>query len=123
MPSRRQILVATPALLATPAILRSSRARAADRVIDIGYELPLTGQYSDYGIRFRNSAMLAMDEFKAASRLPGAEVTIVYARIPSPSRGINKIARLGWPRTRRYWRMPTSDDRREDPRTSSRICS
>jgi branched-chain amino acid transport system substrate-binding protein len=92
MPSRRQILVATPALLGAPAILRSGRAWAADRVIHIGYELPLTGQYSDYGIRFRNSAMLAMDEFKAASRLPGAEVTIVYEDTQSEPREATTVA-------------------------------
>ena len=80
-------------LLAAAASLPVLSARAQGRTIAIGYMLPLTGEFSQYGERFRNSATMALDAFKAANRLPGATLVIRYEDTRSDPRESVNVAR------------------------------
>ena len=80
-------------LLAASALVPALPARAQGKTIAIGYMLPLTGEFSQYGERFRNSATLALDEFRAANRMPGANVAIKYEDTRSDPRESVNVAR------------------------------
>jgi branched-chain amino acid transport system substrate-binding protein len=86
MLTRRLLLAAAAAAPALPVMAQS-------RTIAIGYMLPLTGEFSQYGERFRNSATMAMDAFRAANRLPGATVVIRYEDTRSDPRESVNVAR------------------------------
>lgn len=58
--------------------LVSGLAAAADKVVDIGYQAPLTGEFAQYGTLFRNSANQAVEEFNQAHRLPGVRVEVKF---------------------------------------------
>lgn len=84
--TRRTLLAATAAFAAAPSLAQA-------RTIAIGYMLPLTGEFSQYGERFRNSSVMALDAFKAANRLPGANVVIRYEDTRSDPREAVNVAR------------------------------
>jgi len=54
------------------ALAATATVAAAQGKIAIGYQLPLTGDNSQYGTMFKNSAQMALDEFNksASSRAP-----------------------------------------------------
>ncbi|TCL03569.1 ABC transporter substrate-binding protein [Sodalis ligni] len=58
--------------------LVSGWAAAADKVVSIGYQAPLTGEYAQYGTLFRNSANQAVAEFNQSHRLPGVRVEVKF---------------------------------------------
>lgn len=53
-------------------------AAAEEQVIAIGYQAPLTGEYAQYGVLFRNAASLAVDEFNQSGRLSGVKVALKF---------------------------------------------
>ncbi len=65
--SRRQLLLAGSAALATPALI--GRAQAAT-VVRIAHIQAMTGPSGSYGIRGRDGAILAMEEINAAGGIP-----------------------------------------------------
>lgn len=91
MLARRAALALSAAALAVP--VPGSRARAQGRNLAIGYMLPLTGEFSQYGERFRNSATMAMDAFRAANRMPWAGLAIKYEDTRSDPRESVNVAR------------------------------
>jgi branched-chain amino acid transport system substrate-binding protein len=84
--TRRTLLAATAAFAAAPSFAQA-------RTIAIGYMLPLTGEFSQYGERFRNSSVMALDAFKAANRMPGANIVIRYEDTRSDPREAVNVAR------------------------------
>lgn len=85
-PTRRTFLLASASLpLAGPAL-------AQQRTITIGYQLPLTGEFSQYGERFRNSAMMALEAFNRSGRIP-AQVNILFEDTRSDPREAVAVAR------------------------------
>ncbi len=67
-------------------------ARAADPLL-IGYQMPLSGDYSQYGEMFRNAAELQLKAFNAAGGVDGTPVQILYEDSKNdPKEGVN-IAR------------------------------
>ena len=63
---------------------------AAQNKIAIGYQLPLTGDTSQYGIMFKNSAQMALEEFNKSGKLHGASVEIKFEDSKSDAKeGVN----------------------------------
>lgn len=58
--------------------LSSSFGYAADKVVAIGYQAPLTGENAQYGLLFRNAANQAVNEFNQSKRLPGVKVELKF---------------------------------------------
>ena len=58
--------------------LGSSLSHAADKVVAIGYQAPLTGENAQYGLIFRNAANQAVNEFNQSHRLPGVKVELKF---------------------------------------------
>lgn len=84
--TRRTFLLASAALpLAMPAL-------GQQRTITIGYQLPLTGEFSQYGERFRNSAVMALEAFNRSGRIP-AQVNILFEDTRSDPREAVAVAR------------------------------
>ena len=68
-------------------------AIAQTKTIAIGYQAPLSGENAQYGMLFRNSATLALDEFNKSGKLPGVTVQIKFEDSKSDAKeGVN-IAR------------------------------
>ncbi|MCS6853860.1 MAG: ABC transporter substrate-binding protein [Elioraea sp.] len=88
MTTTRRSLLAAAALAPLAAPLAQSQPR---RVL-IGYQLPLTGEFSQYGERFRNSALMALDAFNRSGRLP-VPVEIVFEDTRSDPREAVAVAR------------------------------
>jgi branched-chain amino acid transport system substrate-binding protein len=66
---------------------------SAQNEIAVGYQLPLTGDNSQYGTLFKNSADMALEQFNASGKLPGTKVVIKYEDSKSDAKeGVN-IAR------------------------------
>lgn len=86
MLTRRLVLLAAAAAPALP-------AAAQTRTLAIGYMLPLSGEYSQYGERFRNSTTLAMEDFRAANQMPGVNVVIRFEDTRSDPRESVNVAR------------------------------
>ena len=85
--TRRSFLAATAlAALTAPAAVGQPR-----RIV-IGYQMPLTGEFSQYGERFRNSAVMALDAFNRSGRLP-VPVEIVFEDTRSDPREAVAVAR------------------------------
>jgi branched-chain amino acid transport system substrate-binding protein len=53
-------------------------AQAQNKTVAIGYQAPLTGENAQYGILFRNSATMAVDEFNRSGKLPGTTVVLKF---------------------------------------------
>lgn len=71
----------------------SCGASAQNKTITIGYHAPLSGENAQYGAFFRNSAMLAIDEFNKSGSLPGVTVQLKFEDSKGESKeGVN-IAR------------------------------
>ena len=68
MNKRRQFLFAAFALA-----LLAGGAQAQNKTVAIGYQAPLSGENAQYGVQFRNSAALAVDQFNKSGKLPGRE--------------------------------------------------
>lgn len=83
MLDRRSLLLAAAA---TP-----GAALAQSRPVTLGYMLPLSGEFSQYGIRFRQSAAMALDAFNAARRIP-VPVQILYEDTRSDAREATSVA-------------------------------
>ena len=63
------------------ALLLSSVAGQAwgeNKMVAIGYQAPLTGENAQYGIQFRNSATLAVNNFNRSGRLPGVTIELKF---------------------------------------------
>ncbi|MCC7283796.1 MAG: penicillin-binding protein activator [Acetobacteraceae bacterium] len=88
--TRRLLLAATAA---APGLATALPALAQTRTIAIGFMLPASGEFSQYGERFRNSATMALDAFRAANKLPGANVIIKYEDTRADPRESVNIAR------------------------------
>ena len=82
---KKFVLSAITALFVSP--LAAFSAGAADqptavgaevRTVVIGYQLPLTGDRSQYGEVFRNSARLQLDKFNKEGGIPGLAVSIRF---------------------------------------------
>lgn len=71
----------------------SVSAIAQNKTIAIGYQAPLSGENAQYGMLFRNSATLALDDFNKSGKLPGVTVQIKFEDSKSDAKeGVN-IAR------------------------------
>lgn len=81
-------------LLATVCMaMLSVSVSAQNKTVAIGYQAPLSGENAQYGMLFRNSATLALDEFNKSGRLPGVTVQIKFEDSKSDAKeGVN-IAR------------------------------
>lgn len=80
---------AAPALLAAGLALAASAAFAQNKIV-IGYQLPLSGDNSQYGTLFKNSANLALGDFNKAGKLKGSTVEIRYEDSKSDAKeGVN----------------------------------
>ncbi len=79
-------------LLAGASLPLAGVAFGQQRSITIGYQLPLTGEFSQYGERFRNSAVMALDAFNRSSRIP-AQVNILFEDTRSDPREAVAVAR------------------------------
>jgi branched-chain amino acid transport system substrate-binding protein len=86
MLTRRTLLASAPLLAAAPALAQA-------RTIALGYMLPLTGEFSQYGERFRNSASMQMDAWRAANRMAGTPIVIRYEDTRSDPRESTNVAR------------------------------
>lgn len=64
--------------LAGVAVAASAVPALAQKTIALGYQAPLTGEMSQYGEVFRNSATLAVEQFNKAGKLPGATVVLKF---------------------------------------------
>ena len=56
----------------------SCGANAQNKTVAIGYHAPLSGENAQYGVLFRNSATLAVEEFNKSGRLPGVTVQLKF---------------------------------------------
>ena len=65
-------------LFAAISLALASAAFAQSKTIALGYHAPVTGENAQYGILFRNSATLAVDEFNKSGRLPGVTVQLKF---------------------------------------------
>lgn len=92
MLDRRSLLIGS-AILPLGASLPEGQAHAQARNYTVGYMLPLTGEFSQYGIRFRNSAEMALESFNRANRLGGAQIRILYEDTKSDAREATTVAR------------------------------
>ncbi|QGY40440.1 ABC transporter substrate-binding protein [Pseudodesulfovibrio cashew] len=85
----KKVLVAAVTLAA---MLMASVAQA-DKVIKLGYTLPLTGSHAQYGELFRNSAKMQLEEFNKSGKLKGATVEIQFEDSKSDPKEAINIAR------------------------------
>lgn len=94
--TRRRALATTAAGLAAPWVARP--ALAADKTVNIGVILPLSGANAQFGVNSRNGIELAADEINAAGGLPGlggAKINLVIADATStPTTAANVAQRL-----------------------------
>ena len=88
---RRSILLGSASLLAAPALL-GRPAAAQGRTIQIGFQAPLSGEVSQYGIRFRHSGIMALEEFNRSGKLQGATVAIQYEDTQADPRQATTVA-------------------------------
>lgn len=65
-------------LSAVSALLLAGSALAQNKTVAIGYQAPLSGENAQYGVLFRNSATLAVDEFNKSGKLPGVTVQLKF---------------------------------------------
>jgi branched-chain amino acid transport system substrate-binding protein len=56
---------------AVAAVLGGASVQAAERVIDVGVDLSLTGTDADSGARIKNGVLMAFDEINAKRAIPG----------------------------------------------------
>ncbi len=73
MTKRRSFLFAALSLA-----LLASGAYAQNKTVAIGYHAPLSGENAQYGVLFRNSATLAVEEFNKSGKLPGVTVQLKF---------------------------------------------
>ncbi|MBS1228739.1 MAG: extracellular ligand-binding receptor [Proteobacteria bacterium] len=74
MSKRRSFLLAALSL----ALLAASGAQAQNKSVAIGYQAPLSGENAQYGVQFRNSATLAVEQFNKSGKLPGVTVLLKF---------------------------------------------
>ncbi|HEY8907529.1 MAG TPA: ABC transporter substrate-binding protein, partial [Rhodoferax sp.] len=81
-------------LLATICLgLLTCSANAGNATVAIGYHAPLTGENAQYGILFKNSATLAVDEFNKSARLPGVTIELKFEDSKGDAKEAVSIAR------------------------------
>lgn len=73
MTKRRSFLFAALSLA-----LMAGGAQAQNKTVAIGYQAPLTGENAQYGVLFRNSATLAVEEFNKSGKLPGVTIQLKF---------------------------------------------
>jgi branched-chain amino acid transport system substrate-binding protein len=72
------------------ALAAAATVAGAQGKIAIGYQLPLTGDNSQYGTMFKNSAQMALEEFNKSGKLKGATVEIKFEDSKSDAKeGVN----------------------------------
>lgn len=71
-------LLKTLSLGAVLAIAAQSSVFAQSKAVAIGYQAPLTGENAQYGILFRNSATMAVEDFNKSGKLPGVTVVLKF---------------------------------------------
>jgi ABC-type branched-chain amino acid transport systems, periplasmic component len=64
--------------LAGVAVAAAALPALAQKTIALGYQAPLTGEMSQYGEVFRNSATMAVEQFNKSGKLPGATVVLKF---------------------------------------------
>lgn len=85
----RNLLVAITAV----AVMLVASAAHAEKVIKLGYSLPLTGSHAQYGEVFRNSAKIQLEDFNKSGKLKGATVEIEFQDSKSDAKEAINIAR------------------------------
>jgi branched-chain amino acid transport system substrate-binding protein len=73
---RRCLLVMSAALTITASVGFSQRARAADQVVKVAIELPLTGFVAQGAERIKDAAILAFEEANASRAVPGTRIEV-----------------------------------------------
>ncbi|SMF29003.1 ABC transporter substrate-binding protein [Desulfovibrio gilichinskyi] len=75
------------------AVMLMASTAMAEKVIVLGYSLPLSGSHAQYGEVFRNAAKLQLDKFNKSGKLKGATVEITYEDSKSDPKEAINIAR------------------------------
>ena len=73
MTKRRNFLFAALSLA-----LVAGGGQAQNKTVAIGYQAPLSGENAQYGVQFRNSAALAVDQFNKSGKLPGVTIVLKF---------------------------------------------
>jgi branched-chain amino acid transport system substrate-binding protein len=71
-------LLKTLSLGTVLAIAAQTTAFAQNKAVAIGYQAPLTGENAQYGILFRNSATMAVEDFNKSGKLPGVTIVLKF---------------------------------------------
>lgn len=79
--------------LVAAATLAATAGAALAQDLFIGYQLPLTGNQSQYGEVFKNAATMQLEKFNAAGGVGGRKVQIVYEDSKSDPKEAVNIAR------------------------------
>jgi branched-chain amino acid transport system substrate-binding protein len=74
---RRSIVIAAAALTTAASVGLSQRARAADQVVKVAIELPLTGFLAQGAERIKDAAILAFEEANASRAVPGTRIEVL----------------------------------------------
>lgn len=71
-------LLKTLSLGTVLAIAAQTPVFAQNKAVAIGYQAPLTGENAQYGILFRNSATMAVEDFNRSGKLPGVTIVLKF---------------------------------------------
>jgi len=71
-------ILKTLSLATVLAIAAQTPVFAQNKAVAIGYQAPLTGENAQYGILFRNSATMAVEEFNKSGKLPGVTIVLKF---------------------------------------------
>ncbi len=75
------------------AVLCVASTALAEKIVKLGYSLPLTGSHAQYGEVFRNSALMQLESFNKSGKLKGAKVEIDFQDSKSDPKEAINIAR------------------------------
>jgi len=89
-PKSLQAFAATAAIIGS---ITASNAFADNAPLTIGYELPLSGDRSQYGEAFRNAAEIQLNKFNAAGGVDGHPVKIIFEDSKNDPKEAINIAR------------------------------
>ena len=94
--TRRTALTAIAGTLATPALVRISRAAASGDPILVGLSAALTGQFAQNGAWMKNGTSLAAKEINAKGGVNGRPIKLVVEddQGPNPTAAVNAVTKL-----------------------------